>query len=260
MRRTIENAQSCAAHVADLRLQSGKGSGPMQACNLSVVVPAKDEEYRLPSTLKQITDRLTCLGVSYEIIVVNDGSQDGTVHVARSWNAKVIENADNKGIAASFRLGARSSSGRTVMLCPADVSDFDFLEGAVKAAASFDVVSVSKRHKKSIVIGYNRRRWFLSNGYHMCVRTFLGRLECTDTHYIKLYNRNALNRVLAKCRLNGPVGETEIMLYLKDLGSSFFEVPAKIIHTGNGSKMSSLLILRSMNELMRLFVQGTLGL
>jgi glycosyltransferase involved in cell wall biosynthesis len=232
-----------------------------QTCDLSVIIPARNEENRLPNTLELLTNRLALLGVSYELIVVDDGSQDNTVGVARAWKANIVEHGNGKGIAASFRSGVRKSHGKIVMLCPADIYDFSFLDDAMKATQSFDVISVSKRHKKSIVLGYTKLRWFLSNGYDMCVKLLFGRFEtCTDTHYIKLYNRRMLAGALRKCRLNGPVGETEIMLYSKDLGCRFFEIPGKIIHNGNGSKTSVGLILRTVNELVCLLIQRRLKL
>jgi dolichyl-phosphate beta-glucosyltransferase len=229
------------------------------ACDLSVVIPAKNEEDRLPNTLQEVTQRLHALGVTYEIIVVNDGSHDKTANLARLYGARVVNHSRSKGIAAAFRSGARISRGEAVMLCPADICDFSFLAEATKSSRFFDVVSVSKRHPKSLVVGYGRWRWFLSNSYQRCVQSLFGKLEiCTDTHYIKLYNRKVLFDILDKCRLDGPVGETEIMLYARDAGCTFFEVPARIIHNGNGSKTSFALILQTMSELLRLYLHRRL--
>jgi len=228
-------------------------------CDLSVVIPAKNEEARLPNTLQQVAHRLDALGVSYEIIVVDDGSRDKTAFVAKLYGARVVNHLRSKGIAAAFRSGARISRGEAVMLCPADICDFSFLAEAASSARLFDVVSVSKRHPKSVVVGYDRWRWFLSNGYQRCVQSLFGKSEiCTDTHYVKLYNRKALRDILDKCRLNGPVGETEIMLYARDAGCTFFEVPARIVHNGDGSKMSFSLILQTASELLRLYLHRRL--
>ena len=228
-------------------------------CDLSVVIPAKNEEARLPNTLQQVAHRLDALRVSYEIIVVDDGSRDKTAFVAKLYGARVVNHLRSKGIAAAFRSGARISRGEAVMLCPADICDFSFLAEAASSARLFDVVSVSKRHPKSVVVGYDRWRWFLSNGYQRCVQSLFGKSEiCTDTHYVKLYNRKALRDILDKCRLNGPVGETEIMLYARDAGCTFFEVPARIVHNGDGSKMSFSLILQTASELLRLYLHRRL--
>lgn len=228
--------------------------------DVSVVIPAKNEEDRLPVTLSQLSRSMTRLNVSHQIIVVNDGSFDSTSYRAKLGGALVVDHTSNKGIAAAFRSGVKISRGRTIMLCPADIRDFSFLSAGLQASKVFDVVSVSKRHSDSVVIGYNKWRWFLSNGYQKCVSLLFGQLEiCTDTHYIKFYNGKILRSIINKCRLNGPVGETEIMLYAKDIGSTFFEIPARIIHNGDGSKTSFTLLLRTMNELMHLWAHRKLN-
>lgn len=226
--------------------------------DLSVIIPAKNEEARLFRTLKTLSHHLNALGISFEIIVVNDGSQDKTARLAKSNGARVIDHMYSKGIAAAFRSGARISRGETIMLCPADILDFSFLDEAIRCSYSYEIVSVSKRHPESVVVGYDKWRWFLSNGYQRCVQSIFGLKVCTDTHYVKLYNRKALRSVLDKCTLNGPVGETEIMLYAKEAGYAFREIPAKIIHNGNGSKTSYVLIMRTIGELFRLYLHRKL--
>jgi glycosyltransferase involved in cell wall biosynthesis len=224
--------------------------------DISVVIPAKNEEQRIPQTLQSLYATLDCLQVSYEVIVVNDGSVDHTANVAESFGAHVICHPQSMGIAAAFRSGAKVSLGKVVMLCPADIEDFEFLNEAIPDSQRFDVVSISKRHPESIVLGYNRWRWLLSNGYQRIVRFMFGPVgTCTDTHYIKLYNGVILRGILGKCSINGPVGETEIMLLARDAGCSFFEIPAKILHNGHHSKTSILLVFRTMKELIRLRVK-----
>jgi glycosyltransferase involved in cell wall biosynthesis len=226
-----------------------------EICYLSVVIPAKNEETRLPGTLIKLAQTLKPLGIAYETIVVNDGSTDNTAKIAWALGAQVITNTTSKGIAAAFRAGAKTSSGAVVMLCPADIENFEFLKNAISASRAYDVVSVSKRHPKSVVIGYNRWRWFMSNYYHRFVSLLFGKFEdCTDTHYIKLYNGPILRAIADRCIIDGPVGETEIMIHARNVGCTFFEVPAKILHNSHGSKTSFKTILRTATELLRLKV------
>jgi glycosyltransferase involved in cell wall biosynthesis len=224
-------------------------------CYLSVVIPAKNEETRLPGTLIRLAHTLQALGVDYEVIVVNDGSVDDTAQIARVLGSRVITHPQSRGIAAAFRVGAKVANGAVVMLCPADIEDFAFLKHAIAASKAYDVVSISKRHPKSVVIGYSKWRWFLSNYYHRFVCFLFGNLECTDTHYIKLYDRFALRWLIKGCRINGPVGETEIMLRAKKVGCTFYEIPAKILHNTRGSKTSIKLVVRTVGELLRLWIQ-----
>jgi dolichol-phosphate mannosyltransferase len=223
--------------------------------DLSIIIPAKNEYHRIEKTITNLVTTLDNLSIISEIIVVDDGSVDQTPAVANSLGINVITNSENHGIAGAFREGVKHSSGKVVMLCPADIEDFTFLEKAFAASESFEVVSISKRHRDSIVIGYSPWRWFMSNTYQKIVDILFGSLHsCNDTHYIKLYNGELLRSIIGLCRINGPVGETELLLHARDKGCNFFEVPAKIIHKNNNSKTSFTLILRTMSELLTLFV------
>jgi dolichyl-phosphate beta-glucosyltransferase len=223
---------------------------------LSVVIPAKNESIRLPGTLIKLNIALRSIGIKYEIIVVNDGSSDNTSYIAKVLGAQVISNTRSMGIAAAFRAGAKISTGEVIMLCPADIEDFSFLNQAISASKTYDVISVSKRHPESTVFGYGKWRWFMSNNYHRLICIFFGKFnECTDTHYIKLYDGSILRQISKRCIINGPVGETEIMLHARNAGSTFHEVPAKIVHTRGGSKTSFRLVLRTASELLRLWIQ-----
>jgi len=209
----------------------------------------------LPKTLKKLLNKVKLLNISYEVIVVNDGSNDNTVKVAKIPGVKIINHSHNKGITAAFKTGAHFSHGQIVMLCPADIDNFDFLKDAIQASKKFDIISISKRHPKSIVIGFTRWRWLLSNSYQRIVNLFFGNLGiCTDTHYIKFYRGRILRPILDKINHNGPVGETEIMLRAQDAGATFFELPAKIIHDNHNSKTSTIMILRVLCELLILCI------
>jgi len=226
--------------------------------DISVVIPARNEETRLPKTLNKLCISLDALCVSYEIIVVNDGSNDDTGQVIRIPDIKIIHHSHGKGITAAFKTGAKRSKGIVVMLCPADIDDFDFLRSGITFSQKYDVISISKRHPKSIVLGYNRWRWFLSNSYQRLVNLFFGNFEtCTDTHYIKFYNGKILRSIIEKSKIDGPVGETELMLLARDAGATFSELPAKIIHEKTDSKTSVIMILRTLGELLKLRIFRT---
>ena len=75
---------------------------------LSVIIPAFNEEKRIPSTLRQITKYLD--GKEYELLVVNDGSQDRTEEVVKQFaeenqRIKIINNPGNKGKGYSVKNG-----------------------------------------------------------------------------------------------------------------------------------------------------------
>lgn len=83
---------------------------------LSIVLPAKNEAAAIGKTLEIIINLLP----GAEIIVVNDGSTDGTGLVAEAAGAKVINHPYSKGNGAAIKTGARAASGDVIVFMDAD--------------------------------------------------------------------------------------------------------------------------------------------
>jgi dolichyl-phosphate beta-glucosyltransferase len=93
------------------------------SADLSVVIPAYNEARRLGPTLDRVAAAL--VGREHEILVVDDGSTDGTAALVRAHAAphlRLIELGTNRGKGAAIRRGVLASSGRRVLLCDADLS------------------------------------------------------------------------------------------------------------------------------------------
>ncbi len=86
---------------------------------VSVVIPAYNEEQRLPETLERITKALSVVALPSEITVVDNDSQDGTKRVAESFGAKVIPEKEHN-IARVRNTGARNSTGDVLIFIDAD--------------------------------------------------------------------------------------------------------------------------------------------
>jgi dolichyl-phosphate beta-glucosyltransferase len=93
---------------------------------LSIVIPSFNEEKRLPATLERIASYIKASGRKTEVIVVDDGSADGTIRVAESFsgkfeNMRVVSNGQNRGKGYSVRHGYMESRGETVLFTDADL-------------------------------------------------------------------------------------------------------------------------------------------
>lgn len=93
---------------------------------LSIVIPAYNEARRLPATLERILDYLDQQDYPAQVIVVDDGSTDGTATVARTYDEKhrrieVIENP-HQGKGATVRRGMLAADGDVVLFSDADLS------------------------------------------------------------------------------------------------------------------------------------------
>jgi len=94
---------------------------------LSIVIPAYNEEPRLPATLERVAAYLKTLGRAAEVLVVDDGSRDRTAAVAESFREKisalrVVPNGANRGKGYSVRHGVLEARGRIVLFTDADLS------------------------------------------------------------------------------------------------------------------------------------------
>jgi glycosyltransferase involved in cell wall biosynthesis len=90
------------------------------------VIPAHNEENRLPGTLEQLFEYLEKQAFPYEVIVVENGSSDSTYEIARAFAAghtafRVIQN-DRRGKGLAVRRGMREARGEFLFFCDADLS------------------------------------------------------------------------------------------------------------------------------------------
>jgi hypothetical protein len=86
---------------------------------ISFIVPAHNEEFYLPKTLKAIHESAGVLGKPYEVIVVDDASTDATAEVASRHNATVLR-VDKRQIAATRNAGGKVASGDRLFFVDAD--------------------------------------------------------------------------------------------------------------------------------------------
>lgn len=92
-----------------------------QRSQASIVIPAFNEVDSIGDTLAGVKASLSQSGMTAEIIVVDDGSTDGTADVvAGSPNVQLIQHAVNKGYGASLRTGIRRACSETIVIIDAD--------------------------------------------------------------------------------------------------------------------------------------------
>jgi len=96
--------------------------------NLSVVVPAYNEESNIFPVCEEIVDSLDKINISYEIILIDDGSSDGTFNAMnivkdKYKNIKVIKFNKNYKKSAAYMAGIKKSSGSVIITMDADLQD-----------------------------------------------------------------------------------------------------------------------------------------
>jgi len=88
---------------------------------LSVVVPTYNEEQSIDNVLDELKKTLSNIGVPYEIIVVDDGSNDNTVEIVkRKEDIVLVQHPINRGYGAALKTGIRHSNGEFILIMDAD--------------------------------------------------------------------------------------------------------------------------------------------
>jgi dolichyl-phosphate beta-glucosyltransferase len=201
---------------------------------VSVVIPAYNEHARLGETLEAWADWLSRQGECAELIVVDDGSTDGTATLARDFELpgclqrQVLVNETNRGKGASIRRGALASSGAVVVLSDADLNvPPDELPRLTEALdAGFDVAIGSRRVGQAEVQRSLFRRlgtW----GFHL-LRSSALLPDIRDTQCgFKAFKRDAAQAIFERQTLEGYGFDLEVLAIARHLGYSIKEVAVR---------------------------------
>lgn len=100
--------------------QAGAIDAAFEGMSLSIVVPAFNEEGAVRQTIEDIRREMDTTGVPYEIIVIDDGSEDRTLEIARATGVIVDSNQVNTGYGASLKRGIRHAQHEYVAIIDAD--------------------------------------------------------------------------------------------------------------------------------------------
>ena len=165
---------------------------------LSVIVPVFNEAESLPRLLETLTAVLTGLPYAYEIILVNDGSTDGSLNVMRAFGAthpevKVVDFRRNYGQTAALMAGIDHATNDVVVMIDADLQNdpTDIPRLLAKLDEGYDVVSGWRKDRKDAQI---RRNWISRVANRLISRVSGVRLNdygCT----LKAYRRSVVSGI-----------------------------------------------------------------
>jgi glycosyltransferase involved in cell wall biosynthesis len=152
----------------------------MRVPDLSIVIPAYNEESRLPATLERIATYLSDCGREAEVLVVDDGSKDGTAAVAEYFRIKiptlrVISNGVNRGKGYSVRHGMQEARGHIALFTDADLSaPIEEAGKLIDALDTCDVAIGSRAMDRSLIsVRESRFREFAGIIFNKIVRIIL---------------------------------------------------------------------------------------
>lgn len=200
---------------------------------LSVVIPAYNEEKRLGQTLRRISGFLSEKGYSFEIIVVDDGSSDGTESISRESGMrepvlKVLSNGINRGKGFSVRRGMNEASGRFVLFTDADLStpieELGKLERAVRDGADIAIGSRSIPGSE-VKVPQPFYRVLMGKTFNLFVRSIVIRGLVDTQCGFKLFKGECLRDVLPEMKVDGFSFDVELLYIARRKGYRIKEVP-----------------------------------
>ena len=195
---------------------------------LSVVIPAFNEAARLPPTLERVRAYLAASGMTHEIVVVDDGSTDGTARVAEAQGATVIRNEQNRGKGHATRRGMLAARGARRLMSDADLSTP--IEELPRLMARLDEgydVAIASRAVAGARIEVRQPAYREGMGrlFNLCVRT-LAVPGIHDTQCgFKLFTAAAAEQSFGPARLDGFSFDVETLFVARKRGLRIAEVP-----------------------------------
>eukprot|EP00742_Colponemidia_sp_Colp-10_P001655 GILJ01001774.1.p1 GENE.GILJ01001774.1~~GILJ01001774.1.p1 ORF type:complete len:355 (+),score=64.73 GILJ01001774.1:99-1067(+) len=228
---------------------TGRREEPVQlsqapSFKLSLVIPAYNEEQRLPKMLEETIEYLERRRkrdpkYTYEFVVANDGSKDKTVQVALDAAAlhpgvvlRVIDRSANRGKGGAVKTGAMYARGEYVLMVDADgatrISDLEALERKMAAIEKdgFGVVVGSRNHLVDDAVA--KRKWYrniLMHGFHFLVSTVCGS-DIQDTQCgFKLFTRKSAQYLFPNQETEHWAFDVELLYLARKFKMPVAEVP-----------------------------------
>ena len=217
--------------------------------SLSIVIPAYNEEKRLPATLDRVLAFLAARPWTFsEVIVVDDGSRDGTGAQVESYSAtrrpiRLLRNPGNRGKGYSVRHGMTEARGDWTLFSDADLStpieEFDKLLDAARDAGAEVAIGSRALDRSLISVRQPVVRECSGRFFNVVMRAATG-LPFRDTQCgFKLFAGPARREIFRRQRLDGFGFDVEALFIARRLGFPVVEVPVRWADV-EGTKVSAL--------------------
>jgi dolichol-phosphate mannosyltransferase len=205
----------------------------MTQVELSFVIPAYNEEEFIEDTLETIDAVIMNKNLSYEIVVVDDGSGDNTlakakVYAGRNGHVKVVSYSKNVGKGYAVKTGFMKANGNVVIFADSDMEiDLKTISKYLEALKYGDIVIASKRHSNSHVKAPISRK-ILSASFNGLVRLLTG-VPLKDTQSgLKAMKKSAFINIFPRLAVKRYAFDVELLAVAHLYGLKVVEMPVNI--------------------------------
>lgn len=231
--------------------------------SISIIIPAFNEEKRLPSTLTAVNNYLAASSWEFaEVLVVDDGSRDATVEVAKGAGISVLRNPGNRGKGYSVRHGMLQAKGAWALFTDADLSapidELEKLWSAVERDGAPCAIGSRALDRSLIGVHQSTFREGMGRIFNLLMRMETG-LAFRDTQCgFKLFETPAAREIFGRQRLDGFGFDVEVLFIAKRLGYRVLEVPVRWNDVA-GTKVNMLLGAQGFLDPLKVVWNGLTG-
>ena len=227
----------------------------MTVPDLSIIIPAYNEEALIVNTLESLRSYMTAQAEQYEIIVVDDGSQDKTVNCVQEWqkrsgtSLRLLSNPKNMGKGFSIRHAVMGSRGRYVIFIDADLPyELDAIDNFLSALKNgFDLAVGSRVLPGSEVRGVPLYRYAAGQIFSWMVQAILfSGLPDTQCGF-KSFKSEAAREIFRRTSINGFGFDVEMLFVARKLKFTIQPVPVHMIEHRQRSRV------RLVNDSLKMF-------
>lgn len=215
--------------------------------SLSIVIPAYNEERRLPATLEAVRGYLETKQLDFvEVVVVDDGSRDGTAALVERASAedrrvRLVKNPGNRGKGYAVRHGMQEARGEWVLFSDADLSapieELDKLEAAIEKAGADGAIGSRALDRALVGKRQSVLREFSGRVFNLVMRLVTG-LPYRDTQCgFKMFRQDVARELAARQQSDGFGFDVEILYIAKRRKKRILEVPVRWFNV-EGTKVS----------------------
>lgn len=205
--------------------------------SLSIIIPAYNEESRLPSTLDRIVEYLRTKEWSFvEVLVVDDGSRDGTAELVKRYHSRanavqLLSNPGNRGKGYAVRHGMLKARGEWLLITDSDLSapieELDLLWRSAEEKNAKIAIGSRALDRSLIAVHQPVIREFSGRVFNFLMRLATG-LPFRDTQCgFKLFHFSAAKIIFPKQQLDGFGFDVEDLFIARLKGISTIEVPVR---------------------------------
>nr|CAG4650395.1 EOG090X0B9X [Sida crystallina] len=234
----------------------------------SILLPTYNEKDNLPIIVWLIVQSFEKSGHNFEIIIIDDGSPDGTLDVAKQLQAiygderiasfKVLRPREKKlGLGTAYIHGIKHATGNYIIIMDADLSHHpkfipQFIEK--QKEKNYDVVSGTRYSGDGGVFGWDFKRKLISRGANYVTQVLLRPGASDLTGSFRLYKKSVLEKLVQSCQSKGYVFQMEMIIRARQFDFSIGEVPISFVDRVYGeSKLGGNEIVQFVKGLLFLF-------